>query len=209
MTKPEFDRNEQLEGKLDQDLIDEVLGGNEYALAELIRRYGNHVLSASLRICRDEWEARAVVTDVFWYFWRHADRYEPIRSSLLGYFLMLARSRSIDTERSRTALLRQQNQLAEIALSRGQESVTVHHPELRLMLDENTYEMHQALDQLSELQRRMLQMAFFESMTHQQIATLLQTPLGTVKSNIRKGLQRLRYLLGKNAADRENHVRTS
>lgn len=68
-------------------------------------------------------------------------------------------------------------------------------PEQRAMSDENAEEVQHALGQLSDLQRQMLQLAFFDGMSHREVASALQIPLGTVKTHIRKGLLRLRFLL--------------
>lgn len=180
---------------LDSQLVEGIRRRDEKALAALIDRYGGQVLAVSLRICSDELEASGVVTEVFWQFWCHADRYEPLRGSLCTYLLTMARSRSIDSRRSVACLDRQRSRLMEATVNIGYDKLSDGQPESRLLRDEYTHEVQQALEQLPELQRQVLQLAFFEGMSHQQVATMLQTPLGTVKTHIRKGLLRLRYLL--------------
>ena len=180
---------------LDGELVEGILGRDEQALGALIDRYGGQVLSVALRICSDELEASGVVTDVFWQFWCHADRYQSQRGSLCAYLLTMARSRSIDARRSVACRAKQRSRLMEATANISYEKLSDGQPESRLLRDENTHEVQQALQQLPDLQRQVLQLAFFEGMSHQQVATMLQTPLGTVKTYIRKGLLKLRYLL--------------
>ena len=153
------------------------------------------VFAICKNICGDELEANGVVSDVFWEFWRHADLFQSQRGSLRSYLLTIARSRSIDRKRSITSLSRQRSKFIDATVHNANELTPADSPDHRALRDENAEEVQQALCQLSDLQRRMLQLAFFEGMSHREVSSSLQIPLGTVKTHIRKGLLRLKYLL--------------
>ncbi len=179
----------------DDDVVHLIRLQDERALGTLIQRYGGQVHAVCRNICGDELEANGVVSDVFWQFWRHAELFQPQRGSLRSYLLTMARSRSIDRKRSITALSRQRSRFIDATINSTPELSPADSPDHRALHDENAEEVQQALCQLSDLQRKMLQLAFFDGLSHREVASSLQIPLGTVKTHIRKGLLRLRYLL--------------
>ncbi len=179
----------------DEEIVRLVCRHDESALAVLIQRYGGQVQTVCKSICSDELEANGVVSDVFWEFWRHAELFQPHRGSLRSYLLTMARSRSIDRMRSVASQSRQRTKFIDATINHSKELSLADSPEHRAVSDENAEEVQQALCQLSELQRQMLELAFFDGMSHREVASALQIPLGTVKTHIRKGLLRLRFLL--------------
>lgn len=168
-----------------------ILQRDEHALAALIDRYGGQVLAVCLRICSDPVEANGAITDVFSHLWHQADSFEPRRGSLRSYLLTLARSRSIDARRSAVLDSSQRTRPIDVAMNSGpiQTAVTGLVTRLPSDEDENAQEVQQSLGQLSDQQRSVLHLAFFDGLSHQEVATLLQTPLATVKAHIRMGLQ--------------------
>ena len=179
----------------DDQIVWLILQQDESGLTALIQRYGGQVHAVCKCICCDELEANAVVSDIFWEFWRHAELFQSHRGSLRSYLLTMARSRSIDRMRSAASQTRQRSKFIDATSGSSQEIATSDSPEQRAMSNENAEEVQHALSQLSDLQRQMLQLAFFDGMSHREVASTLQIPLGTVKTHIRKGLLRLRYLL--------------
>jgi RNA polymerase sigma-70 factor, ECF subfamily len=179
----------------DDEIVRLIRKQDERALTALIQRYGGQLQAVCKCICCDELEANGVVSDVFWQFWRHAELFEAQRGSLRTYLLTMARSRSIDRVRSTTSLSRQRSKFIDAAVNDSKLLSCTESPEHRVLCDENAEEVKNALGQLSDLQRQLLQLAFFEGMSHSEVASALQIPLGTVKTHIRKGLLRLRYLL--------------
>ncbi len=179
----------------DEELVRLICQHDEAALAVLIQRYGGQVQVVCKSICGDELEANGVVSDVFWEFWRHAELFQSQRGSLRSYLLTMARSRSIDRMRSVVSQSRQRSKFIDATVHNAKELSSADSPERRALSDENAEEVQQALCQLSELQRQTLQLAFFDGMSHREVASTLQIPLGTVKTHIRKGLLRLRFLL--------------
>lgn len=195
MSEPNFKPDTCANAWQDNELVEGICQRNEFALVALIERYGSQVQAMALRICRDDLEASGVVAEVFWQFWCQAERYEAVRGSLCSYLLMMARSRSIDARRSSVSASQLRNRLIEVSANNSPQHSAASGPDWQLLRDEHAREVQQALGQLSELQRSILELAFFEGMSHTQVASILQIPLGTVKTHIRKGLERLRYLL--------------
>ncbi|MCC6509138.1 MAG: sigma-70 family RNA polymerase sigma factor [Pirellulaceae bacterium] len=180
---------------LDDELIQLITERDERALVALMNRYGGQVLAVGKRICEDELEANGVASDVFWDFWQHTESYQQCRGSLLAYLLTMARSRAID--RRRSAATFQRKRLAFAEFKQNDETAASPHisPEQATLQNEHAVEIQQAIGQLTDLQQRALQLAFFDGMSHSEVAHVLQVPLGTVKTHIRRGLLRLRCLL--------------
>ena len=179
----------------DEEIVRLIRLHDEPALMLLIQRYGGQVHTVCKSICGDELEASGVVSDVFWEFWRHAELFQSQRGSLRSYLLTMARSRSIDRKRSTTSLSRQRSKFIDSKINGNHDLSTSDAPDHRALSIEKAQEVQQALCQLADLQRQMLQLTFFDGLSHREVASSLQIPLGTVKTHIRKGLLRLRYLL--------------
>lgn len=179
----------------DDELVRLIRLKDEQSLVILIQRYGGQVQSVCRSICGDDLEANGVVSDVFWEFWRSAENFQNQRGSLRSYLLTMARSRSIDRRRSADSRHRLQSKFFDAIVHHSRLDFSSASPDQRAVGHENSEEVQQALGQLSEIQQQMLQLAFFDGLSHREVASLLQVPLGTVKTHIRKGLLRLRFLL--------------
>lgn len=179
----------------DDELLCSIQMRDERALAALIQRYGGQIQAICKLICGDDLEANGVVSDVFWEFWRHSDLYSKQRGSLRTYLLTMARSRSIDRKRAMSTRSRQHMEFIDAIITSPDANSLNQNPDYQLMNDENAEQIQQALCQLSDLQRQLLQLAFFHGLTHREVASSANLPLGTVKTHIRKGLLRLRKLL--------------
>jgi RNA polymerase sigma-70 factor (ECF subfamily) len=146
------------------------------------------VYSLALRILRDTGEAEDVVQDVFSQAWRQASRYESTRGNVVAWLMNLARSRAIDRIRSRRS--RPQPVADHVR--------TVDVPDMaepvdeQLALSSQAAAIRAAVDELSLLQRVAIELAFYEGLTHVDIAERLELPLGTVKTRIRQGLMKLK-----------------
>jgi len=162
--------------------------GDHEALAELYDRHGRLVFSLALRILRDQSDAEDIVQDVFSQAWRQAARYESSRGNPVAWLLNLTRSRAIDRLRGRRA--RPDTAAADPS--------SLDLPDLSQPVDEQIVRSHQAaqiraaVDELSVLQRVAIELAFYEGLTHVEIADRLELPLGTVKTRIRQGLLKLK-----------------
>lgn len=167
-----------------------IAAGDGGALAEAFDLYSPVVLGLLVRILGRRSEAEETLQEVFLQVWTQADRYDPERSTERGWILMLARSRALDRLRRRDASQRREETVA------GGEPWSVGPVgTARLEASERRSQVASALGLLTPEQRHCIELAFFEGLTHSQIAERLQAPLGTVKSRILLGMNKLRQAL--------------
>ncbi|MEQ8211870.1 MAG: sigma-70 family RNA polymerase sigma factor [Lacipirellulaceae bacterium] len=176
----------------DAELMSQVAQGEEAALGELYDRYSGHLYGLCLKILRRPAEAQAVLSDVFYEIWRRADRFNPERGRVRTYFTTLARSRSIDRIRSESTRSTHEAEYSAEAGRLASGPSPVKGPQQTAVENETMSFVHEVLHSLGEDQRACLEAAYFEGLTQQQIADHLQLPLGTVKTHIRTGLEKLR-----------------
>jgi len=174
----------------DPDLVGRMRLGDESALESLYARYGGLVYTLALRIVGDPELAREVVQDTFLRSWDGRETYDARRGRVPWWLMGIARNRAIDLLRSRShqARLRERTTLPpaiSTALSHDPAETVVAR---RAVLD--------ALRELSEGQRRAIELAYYGGLTQTEIANELGEPLGTIKSRTREALERLRKVLG-------------
>jgi RNA polymerase sigma-70 factor (ECF subfamily) len=173
---------------MDQQALERMTRGEHDALAELYDRHARAIYSLAVRIVRDQSDAEDIVQEVFSQAWRQAARYDSARGNVAAWLLTLTRSRAIDRLRGRRS--------RPWDASAGQELRAL--PDRGLAPDaaaasaEAVGLVRSALQALPLLERTALELAYFEGLTHTEVATRLEMPLGTVKTRIRQGLQRLR-----------------
>ena len=144
------------------------------------------------RVLRDPEAAAEVLQEVFWQIWQDAPRYDPKRGSPEAWLVMRAKTRAID--RLRSIRRRDRTFVAPVDESVAQRREEP--AENPAVVAEDRSLVRNALAQLPEAQRRVIELAFFEGLTQSEIATRLGEPLGTVKTRARLGLERLRGVLG-------------
>jgi RNA polymerase sigma-70 factor (ECF subfamily) len=180
---------ESVDPAADLDAIKRLAAGDADALALLYDRHSRLVYSLAFRVLGDTREAEEVVQDVFAQAWRQASRYDTSRGAVVAWLLMMTRSRAIDRVRSRRGL----PPLAPDGwkgLAEMEDPSTG--PEMATLTGEQIARLRAALDQLPLAQRTTIELAFYEGLTHVEIAERLEQPLGTVKTRIRLGLLKLR-----------------
>ncbi len=175
----------------DRDLMRRVAARDGGAFARLFEVHAPVTLGLLQRILGIRSEAEEVLQEVFLQIWMQADRYDGARSTPRGWILMLARSRALDRLRRRDSARRRE----EAAGGEAGEAIPPLGTE-RLENLERKRQVSSALGALSPDQRRCIELAFFEGLTHTQIAERLEAPLGTVKSRILLGMNKLRQALG-------------
>lgn len=180
----------------DRDLIGLTAGGDERAIAALYDRYGGVLFAVAYRIVGQRADAEEVVIEAFAQVWREASRFEPTRGSVAGWLTMIARSRALDMVRARA---RRERITASAAADRPGVSPAMSEwrPDALTALDdaERRARIREALQTLSPPQRQAIELAYFEGLSQSEIADRLQQPLGTVKTRVRLGMQKLRECL--------------
>jgi RNA polymerase sigma-70 factor (ECF subfamily) len=171
-------------------LMGRVAARDPEAYARLFDQHAAPALGLLVRMLGDRGLAEEVLQDTFLQVWEQADRYRPALASPRGWILMLARSRALDRLRSQQARGRR-----EEAVGRDEVRSAPADGVERLEADERPREVVSALAALPAEQRQCLELAFFEGLTHTQIAARLDAPLGTVKSRILLGMNKLRQAL--------------
>jgi RNA polymerase sigma-70 factor (ECF subfamily) len=171
--------------------------GEDAALGDLYDRYGKMVYALALAIVREPADAEEVVVDAFGQAWRQAGSFDATRGSVGAWLATIARSRALDTLRARgrrvraherAALLSDEGLAAPITAA-GDPAHSVERTEARRLVS-------QALAALPGPQRAAIELAYFEGLSQSEIAERLAEPLGTVKTRIRSGMEKLRGLLG-------------
>jgi len=175
----------------DQAALARMARGEGEAVADLYDRHARPIYSLALRILGDVTDAEDVVQEVFSQAWRQASRYSAARGAVAAWLLTLARSRAIDRLRAKRA------RPAELTDERMADQLVDAGPAVDSMLlsSEQVSRVRTALDELPLLQRAALELAYFEGLTHAEIADRLEQPLGTVKTRIRLAMLKLRGLL--------------
>lgn len=187
----EFDPN----GETDHHLVQSVAAGSAEALARLYDRYSPIVFGLARRILIRLEDAEEVVQDVFAQIWRDAARYEHGRATVAGWVVMLARTRAIDRLRARNARPDQSTAVEPdvtprlVSKDRSPEQVTISEQDAR--------QVRGALVTLPDPQRTLVELAFYEGLTHSEIAERTGVPLGTVKTRLRTAMMTLRTALSR------------
>lgn len=177
----------------DYDLMQRIERRDVDALGAMYDRYGGLIFTLGLRILHSREEAEELVSDVFLEIWRCAERYDANRGAPMTYLVTLGRSRAIDRQRSAKSRSR-----GVVSFDVGSDTQsTAPGPSMAATLEENALRVRSAMGQLEPIYRQAVELAFFDGLTHTQIAERLNKPLGTIKTYVRQGLIRLRDSLRK------------
>jgi len=174
--------------RTDRALVAAVEARDADALANLYDRHVSRLLGLAYRILGETGEAEEVVQEVFLYVWRAASSFDAARGSVLAWLLVATRSRSIDRLRARRPAAR--TELRKLANRSG--TASGDDVEASSAAREWESACRAAVGELPDDQRKALELAYFEGLTHQEIAERTGAPLGTVKTRIRLGLMKLR-----------------
>ena len=172
----------------DIDLVAQLREQPVAGIAALYDRYGRLVFSMALRVVQERGAAEEITQDVFVRCWRSLDRYQPSQGSLASWLLSITHNRAIDELRSR----RGKNTRREISDDVLQPLATIDSGFDEALL---RGEIRQALEQLPEAQRDVIELVFWSGLTRREIAEQLSLPLGTVHTRLRLGMDKLRESL--------------
>ena len=180
----------------DFELVVAMARGEERAASDLYDRHGAVMYGLALRMVSEPADAEDVVLDAFAQAWREAARFDTSRGSVLGWLTTIVRTRALDAIRARG----RRAKLVDTASVRLDEPAAMSQgapaPDRAVEDSERNVAVGSALSALPEPQRRAIELAFFEGLTHQEVAERLREPLGTVKTRIRLGMLKLREMLG-------------
>jgi RNA polymerase sigma-70 factor (ECF subfamily) len=174
----------------DIELINSLRSGNQEALAALYDRYGNLVYTVVLRILKRSADAEDLTQDIFLNL-KKKEKFDPNRAALSTYLCVMARSRALNSLDRYGSYQRSLQKLKRLFPER-----TTITPLEKVSLEEQQVTLNQALANLPDQHRKILEMNFYQGYSHAKIAEALNLPLGTVKSQARKGLMELRQQLG-------------
>ena len=166
----------------DVSLLALVQKGEEAAMASLFDRYASIVYSIALRILRDPMAAEDVLQEIFMQVWRNPEGFLANRGSMAAWLAVIARNRSIDILRRRKP-----NDSVEDVILHSKTNIAE-----EVERDALIAKAQSIIHSLPTDQRKTLEMAFFDGLTHTEIAEMTGDPLGTVKTRIRAGLMSLR-----------------
>ena len=165
---------------VDLTLIRRVVDRDEAALAALYDRYGGLVFSVASRVLNDAQAAEEILQDIFQHLWGAAARFDPDRGSLAGWLAVTTRNRAIDRLRRRTPESTADALPQDIAMPFNLEDTVLRGHLLN--------KVRGVIERLPKEQRSLIDLAFFEGLTHSEIAARTGDPLGTVKSRLRAAI---------------------
>jgi RNA polymerase sigma-70 factor (ECF subfamily) len=180
------------DASIDAELVASIARGDRGALASLYDRHSGLLLGLAMRIVRDRREAEDLLHDVFLEAWRSAKDFDPKRGRVRTWLAIRMRSRALDLQKS-----------ARVSRNAGDAG-------LDLLVDDNQHaspdhaRVRAALADLGADQRRVLELAYFEGLSCTEIAERISIPVGTVKSRIAAGLDRLRNGLSRRSPSEQS-----
>jgi RNA polymerase sigma-70 factor (ECF subfamily) len=169
----------------DAQLMQAIAAGDPAAFQSFMSRHSKMVIQILYRLLREPADVEDVMQETFLQIWQKSNRYDGTKATPAGYLTLIARSRALDLLRRRKPDTPPDHvdPSFEYDISLG------------LIRDESVKRVRAALSQLPLDQRKVIRLAFLTGMTHEQIASMLKVPLGTVKTRIRLGLRRLKTLM--------------
>jgi RNA polymerase sigma-70 factor, ECF subfamily len=176
----------------DDQLMDRITAQQPQALNEFFSRHAGRIKSVIGNVVHEKADADDVLQEILLQIWRDSGRYSSKSGRLLGWVVTLARRRAIDRLRRKQAYCRAKDQYEEYL---GQEPRTAPHSFDEISRADLRRFLRQRLSLLPRHQRQAIELSFFTGMSHREIAALTHAPLGTVKTRLELGLQKLTHSL--------------
>ncbi len=178
----------------DVQLFAEIAAKKPWALSTLYDRYSAHLFGLAVKILKDQELAEDVLQDLFLYLWNNSDKFSQSRGNPLAWVTIICRNRCIDQLRSKQRKAQSSGLINEeivqtISIDESESPFEI------VIYNEKQRRVSSALQQLPEEQRRPIEMAYFEGLSQTAISAELQQPLGTIKTRMRLGMQKLRNLM--------------
>jgi RNA polymerase sigma-70 factor, ECF subfamily len=177
----------------DEALMKAVSRRRHDALAELYDRHGKRLRATIDGVVHEEAEADDVLQEIFIQIWEEAGRYSPRAGKPLGWMVTIARRRAIDRLRRRQAYSRVRERFQRRVTHEASNSTR--QADEVFMLNDLRHFLKECMRVLPRLQREALELAFFKGLSHREIAAATHAPLGTVKTRLELGLQKLTHAI--------------
>jgi RNA polymerase sigma factor (sigma-70 family) len=178
-------------------LVSQIAAGDRHALSSLYELTVAQVVAIARGVLHSKEDAEEVVCDVYVHVWQQAAAFDSTRGNVMAWLIIMAKNRAIDRVRKRRSSVslddeREQGLVASLAVEGDG-------PDQVLSKFQSGTAVHRALASLTPLRRRLLGLAFFRGMSHQEIAEVVGMPLGTVKSHVRRALASMQSALAAEA----------
>ena len=174
------------ENRLLIHLLETCADGDREAFARLYRLTSPKLYGLALRMLKQEARAQECLQDAFLNIWRNAAHYDPAKAAPMTWMISIIRHRALD-------LLRQRR--PDVHLDEYEVAERSGYSDPLPMLSGEADALARCLDELRDTQRRCLLLAYYEGLTHPELAARMDTPLGTVKTWIRRGLEQMKQCL--------------
>lgn len=172
--------------------MSKVTKGDQNAFAELYDRVGSQVYGLVRRVLRDPSQSEEITQEVLLEVWRSASRFDRSRGTANGWIMTMAHRRAVDRVRSEQSSRDRDHRVGTRDAGEAPFDSVSEDVEIRL----EQQQVRLALEDLTDLQREAIELAYYGGYTYREVAELLDTPLGTVKTRLRDGLIRLRDTIG-------------
>ena len=182
----------ELRALADEDLMQLVRRGEADAFAAVYERHSSAAFSLAYRMCGTRAAAEDVVQEAFLSLWRSGARYDRARGSVRTWTLGIVHNRAIDS--LRRSVVHDRRRASDEGIEERFEARE--RTEVEVARLDEAHEIRDALEGLPAEQSRVIELAYFGGFTQTEIATMLETPLGTVKGRMRLGLEKMRVQLG-------------
>lgn len=173
-------------------LVDRLRRRDSAALGEVYDRYNRPIFALLLRMTGERPAAEELLQETFLRLWRKADAFEPARGAILPWLLTMARNLALDRIRSAGERQRRREDIPEFLPEKRSDA----RGEDWLDANRQADQVRATLSGLPDEQRKALELAYFQGMSHSEVAAEMERPLGTVKTWVRTGLLRMREQLG-------------
>jgi RNA polymerase sigma-70 factor, ECF subfamily len=173
-----------------------MAAGDERALGELYDRHGSTVYAVARAIVGERADTEEVVVDAFGQAWRTAGQFDPARGTVTAWLATITRTRALDLVRARGRRSKALTRAAQESEAGFAAPVAANAaPDRDVERQETRQLVTRSLRELPDAQRRVIELAYFGGLSHSEIAAELQEPLGTVKTRLRAGMEKLREAL--------------